>query len=136
MKTVFSCFQGPKRNLNIFKKCCSNRTKKLHNIPFLFWILFAQNRLNIHNQLCFALLETPPCATSIQWLCIPQWGQKIHGVAFESLKYLTYCHYMKYLQNTGFLCLPLNFRLNKSPTLFWWYKVMSKCCAFLTISEL
>ena len=25
----------------------------------------AKNMLNIHNQLCLALLETPPCATSI-----------------------------------------------------------------------
>ena len=35
---------------------------------FLFWFLnfvLAQNRLNIHNQLYIALLETHPCATSI-----------------------------------------------------------------------
>ena len=28
------------------------------------------NRLNIHNQLCVALLKIPPCATSIKWLWI------------------------------------------------------------------
>ena len=35
-------------------------------ILFLFFEFWgAQNRLNIHNQLCLALLKTPPCATSI-----------------------------------------------------------------------
>ena len=50
-------------------KYCSVRTIKLHNISFIklfFNFCLAKNRLNIHNQLCIVLLETPPCATSIQ----------------------------------------------------------------------
>ena len=60
----FSCFQGQ----NFLFKYYSVHTKKVHNMPFIniFFILGgAQNRLNIHNQLCLALLETPQSVTSL-----------------------------------------------------------------------
>ena len=37
-----------------------------YNSFFQIKIFLAQNRLNIQNQLCVAILETPPCATSIK----------------------------------------------------------------------
>ena len=48
----------------------------IRSLLYIFFIFFLdQNRLNIHNQLCLGLLETPFCATSIVWwLC----GQDKH----------------------------------------------------------
>ena len=66
----FSCFQG--QFLFILSIIVPTLKSCKHNISLYiifetFLNLFlAQNRLNIHNQLCHALLETPPCATSIQ----------------------------------------------------------------------
>ena len=51
-----------KKNLFlIFFKHGSARTKKLCDIFLIFFL----NRLNIHNQLCIALVKIPPCATAI-----------------------------------------------------------------------
>ena len=44
LRVVFSCFQGLKINSECFLKYC---------------------RLDIHNQLCIALLKIPPCETFI-----------------------------------------------------------------------
>ena len=71
----FFMFSGPKKYLKLFQKYCSIHIKKLHTLFYslfffwIFWFYLDQNRLNIHNQLCLALLETPLCRTSIQWLC-------------------------------------------------------------------
>ena len=65
----FHVFVGKK--MIYFLKHCSVYTKKLHNIFFLeyffnfVWFFWAKNRLNIHNQLCITLLDTPPCTTSM-----------------------------------------------------------------------
>jgi hypothetical protein len=51
---VFSCFHEQ-------IKCCFF-LKVAKN--FFFELFLAKSRLNIHNQLCIAVIETPPCATS------------------------------------------------------------------------
>ena len=64
LRSVFSCFQG---QFFFFFKLSSVRTKKLHDIMisllnfFLIFFkhFFGKNRLNIHNQLCIALLDIP-----------------------------------------------------------------------------
>ena len=38
----------------------------------MFDFFLAKNRLNIHNQLCIALLETPPCATSMYLMALEE----------------------------------------------------------------
>ena len=52
-------------NLNFQKK--PKQISCFYKIYFLFFkkIILAKHRLNIHNQLCIAVRETPPCATSI-----------------------------------------------------------------------
>ena len=67
LRAIYSCFRRQKKRL-FFLKHCSVHTKKLHNNFFLkifFEYFLAKDMLNIHYQLCIALLETPPCATSI-----------------------------------------------------------------------
>ena len=50
-------------NLGVLNNLCSQCFIIWENhLLYLFW---AQNRLNTHNQLCLALLETPPRATSM-----------------------------------------------------------------------
>ena len=55
-------FSGTKKHF--FLNYCSVLAKKLHinmsSINFFLNFFLAQNRLNIHNQLCTVLLETPP----------------------------------------------------------------------------
>ena len=65
---VFFHVSRGKKFIGFFYKYCSVHAKKLHNISFIkcFFefilnLVLAKNRLNIHNQLCIALLETPSC---------------------------------------------------------------------------
>ena len=82
----FFMFSWAKNNVNFLKKHCSVCTKKLHNFSFikkvliLFWFFLAKNMLNIRNQLCIALLDTPPCATSMYWLWL--WKLKTPQAVF------------------------------------------------------
>ena len=75
LRAFFSCFHEKKMLKNFVVSALKSCIKSL--LQIFFWIFFwfflklflAQNRLNIHNQLCIALLETPPCAT----LAITTW---------------------------------------------------------------
>ena len=60
----FFMFSWPKNRFKLKKKyTIASALKKYIKKEFL-------NRLNNHNQLCIVLLEMPPCATSVEWLCI------------------------------------------------------------------
>ena len=63
LMAISSCFQGQNK-IYIYFKYRSVCTKKLHNI-YYFDFFWQKDKLNIHNQLCSALLKTPLCTNFI-----------------------------------------------------------------------